>query len=67
MYGYQSCIACGWSTGIHDCRALSYQHPWVVIHRESNTSVGCWSRAEARIVLAQLKGGIPVEAIYHAV
>lgn len=64
MYGYDSCLRCGWKTGIHDCRPFHYQHPWVVIHRESDSAIGCWSRDEARRVLAKLKSGVPAEAIY---
>lgn len=63
MYGYDSCLSCGWETGIHDCRGLTYQHPWLVIHRESSSAIGCWSREEARKVLAQLKAGTPPEGI----
>lgn len=62
-YGYSACLRCGWETGIHDCRHLTYEHPWVVIHRESQTATGCWSRSEARRVLRELKRGTPVEAI----
>lgn len=55
-YGYDSCLRCGWETGIHDCRGIpNYEHPWLVIHRESGSAIGCWSREEARKVLAQLK------------
>lgn len=57
MYGYEACLRAGWKTGIHDCRGLTYQHPWVVIDRESWSAVGCWSRAEAREVLARLRSG----------
>lgn len=61
--GYQSCIKCGWEDGVHDCRGISYQHPWLVIHRESGSAIGCWSRAEARMVYDQLKQGVPAESI----
>jgi hypothetical protein len=57
MYGYESCLRCGWKTGIHDCRGMRYEHPYVVIHRPSGSAVGCWSREEARRVLAALKAG----------
>lgn len=63
-YGYNSCLSAGWETGIHDCRPYRYQHPWVVVHRESGQTVGCWTRAEARRVLAELKRGVPAESIY---
>jgi hypothetical protein len=62
--GYYACIQCGWKDGIHDVRPCRYQHPWLVIHRESNTATGCWSRSEARRVYAELKRGVPVEAIH---
>lgn len=63
MYGYQSCLSAGWKTGVHDCRSLSYEHPWVVIHRESDTARGCWTKAEAQRVLRDLKRGVPAKAI----
>lgn len=62
-YGYTSCLNAGWKTGVHDCRSRGYQHPWVVIHRESGAAVGCWSRAEARRVLRALQRGVPAETI----
>lgn len=66
MYGYQSCISCGWKDGIHDCRGLTYQHPWLVIYRgaeDGPTAIGCWSREEARRVYAELKRGVPSFAV----
>lgn len=55
MAGYQSCIDCGWKDGIHNVRPYRYQHPWLVIHRESGAAVGCWSRSEARRLYDELK------------
>ena len=55
MHSYQSCIKDGWKSGVHDVRSFNYQHPWLVIHRESNSVVGCRSRAEARRTYADLK------------
>ena len=52
---YESCVRCGWKDGIHDCRALTYQHPWLVINRATGTAQGCWSREEARKVWAESK------------
>lgn len=56
---YSMCIRAGWKAGIHDCRSLRYQHPWLVIH--DGYAVGCWSRAQARRVLRRLKAGYPAE------
>ena len=52
---YDICVQAGWKNGIHDCRALRYEHPWVVIY--GGETAGCWSRREARRVLRELKGG----------
>lgn len=60
---YRGIIECGWKTGVHDCRGLTYQHPWLVVHRDSGTVIGCWSRDEARRVLRELERGVPAEAI----
>lgn len=58
---YHGIIECGWKTGVHDIRGIRYQHPWLVVHRESGSVVGCWSRQEARRVLEKLKAGWPAE------
>jgi hypothetical protein len=63
MYGYHSLIRAGWKSGVHDVRGIRYQHPWVVIWRPAGAAIGCWSKKEARRVLALLRQGIPAEAI----
>ena len=55
---YIGIIGCGWKTGIHDCRGLRYEHPWLVVHRPTGTVVGCRSREEARRMLARLEHGV---------
>ncbi len=57
MYGYESVLQCGWKTGVHDCRGIGYQHPWLAVCRETWSVVGCWSREEARRVLRDIKAG----------
>jgi hypothetical protein len=63
MYGYASCLDCGWPDGVHDVRAHSYEHPWLVLCHKSDTATGCWSRAEARRVWAHLQSGRPLESM----
>jgi hypothetical protein len=63
MHGYKGIIESGWKTGVHDCRACGYQHPWLAVHRESGSVVGCHTRAEAKDILRRLKAGVPAEAI----
>lgn len=60
---YHGIIECGWKTGVHDCRSLTYEHPWLAVHRESGSVVGCWTKKAAQDVLRKLKSGIPAEAI----
>ena len=60
---YHGIIQCGWKTGVHDVRGVRYQHPWLVVHRESGTVRGCYTRAEAQRVLHELKRGTPAFAI----
>jgi hypothetical protein len=62
-YGYDSVIRCGWKTGVYDVRPHRYQHPWLAVCQEQGAAVGCWSREEARRVLAQLRRGVPAEAV----
>ncbi len=51
-----------WKTGVHDCRAIGYEHPWLAVCRDTGEVAGCWSREEARRVLARLKRGFPAES-----
>ncbi len=60
---YRGILECGWKTGVHDCRGLTYEHPWLTVHRESGTVRGCTTKAEAARVLRELKSGTPSEAI----
>ena len=55
MYGYESLIRCGWTTGVHDVRGCRYQHPYVVIYRPAGIAAGCWSRQEARETLRRMR------------
>jgi hypothetical protein len=57
-YGYASLLRAGWETGVHDCRGLRYEHPWVAVSQEHRVARGCWSREEARNVLWLLEQGI---------
>ena len=61
-HGYQSCLDCGWKTGIYHTRTL-YQHPWIVIYRPAGVAIGCWNRVEARHTLRQLESGVPPESL----
>ena len=60
---YHGIIKCGWKTGIHDCRGLTYEHRWLVVYRPTSEVVGCHSRADARRVLDQLRRGVPAESL----
>lgn len=44
-----------WRDGVYDCRHLNYQHPWLVVHRQSGTVEGHWSREECRQQLRRLR------------
>lgn len=52
---YIGILGGGWKTGIHDVRGYRYEHPWLVVHRASGAVLGCWSREEARTILAKMK------------
>jgi hypothetical protein len=55
-YGYQAVLACGWKTGVHDCRDIvGYRHPWLAVHRPSGVVIGCWSEKDAKLTLRQIK------------
>lgn len=60
---YRGIIECGWKTGVHDCRGLTYQHPWLVVYRPTGAVIGCYTKTEAKKVLRHLKSGIPVEVL----
>lgn len=52
---YQTCLDCNWKDGVHDVRAHHWQHPWLVIHRDSRTAAGYFTREEARRVYQGLR------------
>lgn len=63
--GYHGILEAGWTSGVHDVRPYKYQHPWLVVHRESRTIYGCASRQHARYVWRRLKAGHAIEQVVN--
>lgn len=61
---YRGIIEAGWKTGVHDVRHLTYEHPWLVVHRPTRTVIGAWTKKEAQRLLRDLKAGVPPEALF---
>ena len=55
-YGYKLSHFRDWPSGVHDVRYAHYEHPWLVIHHESGTIQGCWTKKEAEALWKSLGG-----------